>query len=224
MITLPFTALNTMLKSPKLLALGFFPGAFTLLASAGLLYGLWVLFLHSLTLWISLPVALVSFLLCWLAIGRISLFPVEDAIIDECQRLHWGDVRIPGPPLSVGRLLREMLYALVLGFLAVLVFVLGFIPLLSIFAFVLAGLLSAYSFLTPIYARKSQGMRGRFSLLFENLLPNLLLGMLLNVLLFVPGLNVFLLGYAQIFATFVFMKREEKNAAQGARRIELGSR
>ncbi len=74
--------------------------------------------------------------------------------------------------------------------------------------FVCAGWIGSYSFLSTIYARREESYRGRLRLFFLRPVSNCLLGIFLNFLLFVPIVNVFLLGYAQILATLVYLRRE----------------
>lgn len=208
MIALPFVALKLFLKSPRLLALGFFPGFFTLLASSVAVYFLWTVYLISYAAWISYPVAVLTFLLCWLAFGKVSILPVEDFLIDECQRQRFGSVILPGRPWSFLRTLLEILFGLTLAFFGFFVFLLGLVPVFSILALVCASWLTAYSFLTPVYQRKSPKIGGRLALFFQDAAANFFLGLLLNFLLFVPALNVLLLGYAQILATLVALRKE----------------
>lgn len=200
------------LKRPRLFVLGVFPGVFTFAASAGVVYLLWLAFLQALTLWVSIPALMLLFLASWIVLGNIALLPVEDAIIDECQRALWGEVRLPSPGFSLGRLLREAGYSAFLGFLAILLILVALVPVLAIPQFVLLSWLSAYGFLTPLYARRSLSLRARASAFFSAPFSHFLLGALLSALLFVPVLNVFLLGYAQVVATLLYFHREERPA------------
>jgi uncharacterized protein involved in cysteine biosynthesis len=95
---------------------------------------------------------------------------------------------------------------------------LSFIPILAIINFILAAWLTAYSFLAVLYTRKEETLSGRVRLFLHDGAGNFLLGVLLSALLFVPVINVLLLGYAQILATLVFLHREEKNALSTSRR------
>jgi uncharacterized protein involved in cysteine biosynthesis len=208
-ILLPFLALKLLVKSPRLLALGFFPGFFTLLASSVSIYFLWTVYLVSFSAWISYPVALLTFLLCWLAFGKIAMLPVEDPIIDEVQRLRLGSVVFPARSWSLLRILREICFGIFLGLSGIFVFVIGFFPVFSIFALIIASWISAYSFLAPIYDRRSNNLGERTSLFLRDGLANFLLGLLLNFLLFIPLVNVFLLGYAQVLATLVALRNEQ---------------
>lgn len=207
-MTLPFLALRYLFK-PKLLALGFFPGAFTFLASAVLVYLAWSFAFASNSLWITIPVMALLFLVAWLFVGGLSLLLVEDKIIDECQKIYLGEVRYSSPRFSWQRLFRELRYSLFIVLLASILVILSFLPLLGSISFLLTGGLTAYSFLSTVFARKESFVSGRLSLFFRDFFSNLLLGVFLNFLLFVPILNVFLLGYAQILATLVFLRREE---------------
>lgn len=200
MILLPFTAANLMLRRPKLLALGFFPGAFTFLLASIAVYGLWVWQLTTVTLWLSLPMMMLAFLLAWLLIGKIALLPVEDAIIDECQRQRLGEIRWPAPPLSLARVGRELVFSLLLAIVGFALFFSSFVPFLTPINLLLAAWLTAYGFLSPIYARLAPDFSGRRELFFRRPVAHAFLGLVLTALLFVPVLNVFLLGYAQVLA------------------------
>jgi len=203
-----------MFSHPKVLALAFLPGALTFAASVGVVYGVWVKFLSFTSLLISLPIMMLTFLLTWLFVGKLSLMPVEDLLIDECQKRVWGEVRLKGLPFNAARFTRELLYSALVGAAGIFFFILSFIPFLAPANLIVAGWLSSYGFLAPLYERKQGGRSdGRVALFFEHAPGNLILGMSLNVLLFLPVVNVFLLGYAQILATLVFLRRESELSA-----------
>jgi uncharacterized protein involved in cysteine biosynthesis len=207
-----------MFSHPKVLALAFFPGAFTFAVSVAAVYGVWVKFLAYSSLLVSMPVMMLTFLLTWLFVGKISLMPVEDLLIDECQKRVWGEVRLRGLPFGPVRFARELLYSGLVALAGLFFFLLSFIPFLAPGNLIVAGWLTAYGFLAPLYERKQAGRtEGRAALFFHHAPGNLILGMCLNVLLFVPVVNVFLLGYAQILATLVFLRREhaELSASPG---------
>ena len=210
MTNLPFLALKWMFTKPKLFALGFFPGFLTFLLASGLSYSLWAFWLSATTLWLSIPVMMITFLLSWLIFGNLSIIPVEDIIIDECQKMHWGEIRVKAPPFRTGRLFKEVLYSIFLGAMAILLFLLSFIPGINLINIIFAGWLSAYGFLATVYARKYERGSERLLRFFKTPISNLLLGLLLNVLLFIPVVNVFLLGYAQVLASLLYLKQEEK--------------
>lgn len=209
MIWLPFQALKLFFTRPRLFALGVFPGIVTFAVSAAAVYGVWEWLLQSSSLWISVPSMMVTFLLSWISVGKLSLLPVEDPIIDEVQKATWGNVRLPAPPFSARRLLREAGISLLVAGLALLVLLLAFLPVLAPVQFVLIAWLSAYSFLSAFYGRAHPDLRGRVTLFFQHPLSNFFLGALLNVLLFIPVVNVFLLGFAQILATLVHLRRTD---------------
>ena len=195
---------------PRLFALGVFPGVVTFALSALAVYGTWEWLLQSTSLWVSVPSMMVTFLLSWISIGKLSLLPVEDLIIDEVQKAVWGSVRFPAPPFSAQRLFREACISMVVAGLALLVLLLAFLPVLAPVQFVLIAWLSAYSFLSAFYGRANPALGERVSLFFAHPLSNFLLGAFLNVLLFIPIVNVFLLGFAQILATLLHLRRMEK--------------
>lgn len=208
MIALPFKAIKLFFTRPRLFALGVFPGVVTFALASAAVYGVWTAALQSASLWISVPVMAITLLLSWISIGKLSLLPVEDLIIDEVQKAVYGTTKVPGPPLSARRLLREAFYSLCVAGIALLVLALSLFPLLAPLQFILIAWLGAYSFLSSLYAREEERAGGRVKLFFHHPISNFLLGAFLNVLLFVPVLNVFLLGYAQILATLTHLQRE----------------
>lgn len=208
MVTLPFQAVKLLFTRKRLLAFAFFPGVFTFFLSSVAIYLLWEFALQATSLWISLPAMIFAFVAAWLLFGNLSLLPVEDFIVDECQRAVWGEVRLPGPKMSVRRVLRELRYSVFLLAALVIFSLVSFLPFLGVVGFFLAAWLTAYGFLSSLYARKTESGGARLELFFRHCFSNFLLGALINVMLFVPVLNVFLLGYAQILATLVFLRRE----------------
>ena len=210
MVELPFLALKLFVTRPKLLVLGLFPGLFTLaLAFAGTYFS-WVYSLQYHSPWIAWPLAMLVFLASWLLVGNLSLLPVEDPIADECQRALWGEVRIPAARFGFKRLFRELLYSLGLVLGILILFFLSLIPVFNFLGFLLAAWVTAYNFLSALLNRRTSSVSGRLNLFFRHATGNFLLGFFINCLLFVPLLNVFLLGYAQILATLVFLRREPK--------------
>src|SRR3989344_4009011 len=98
-----FVALRYLITRPKLFFLSFFPGAITFGLSGLIVYLLWTSSLGNLTLWLSLPVMALCFLLAWVMLGGFSLVLIEDRIIDECQLAIWNEVRLPAAPFSPRR-------------------------------------------------------------------------------------------------------------------------
>lgn len=149
------------------------------------------------------------FLLTWLVFGKLSLLPVEDPIIDEVQRAVYGEVKIPAPDFGMKRLAREFFHSLLVAAAALFLLALSLIPLLAPVQFILIAWLAAYSFLCAIYGRFDQRLSFRVRLFFKNPVSNFFLGLLLNLLLFIPVINVFLLGFAQILSTLTFFHRRQ---------------
>jgi uncharacterized protein involved in cysteine biosynthesis len=217
-IGLPFLALKLFFTRPRLFVLGVFPGLFTFAIASGATYGIWSALLQDRGLWLSLPAMMATFFLSWLLFGKLALLPVEDALVDECQRALHGELRLSSPPFNLRRLAREGIYSLLLVLLGLSLVLLAAIPFLALVQFVLGGWLAAYGFLSTIYSRRVSTASGRLTLFFEHPVSNFLLGAFLNFLLFVPVLNVFLLGYAQVLATLVYFKREEVHLRPSGRR------
>ena len=197
-----------MIKRPRLLALGVFPGLLTFSTTAVLLYLLWNHTLSGLSSWLAIPALFIAFLALWLTIGKLALIPVEDGLVDETQRALWGEIRLPSSAFDLGRVLREAFFSLWIGFLTLILALLAWIPILAPLQIILAAWITAYSFLTPIYARRTSSLGERFILFFRHPFSFFLLGAGLNLLLFLPVLNIFLLGYAQILAALIYFHRE----------------
>jgi uncharacterized protein involved in cysteine biosynthesis len=197
-----------LLTRPRLFALGVFPGVFTSAASGGLVYFLWDHWLRGRSLWLVVPALFISMFVAWLSLGKLALLPVEDLIINECQRELWGEVRLPATRLTLRRLVRETLTSALLAIGALGILILSFIPELAPLEFVFAAWTAAYSFLSTIYIRREARVRGRLALFFRHPIEHFLLGLLLNALLFVPILNVLVLGYAQVLACLVYFQSD----------------
>ena len=81
------------------------------------------------------------------------------------------------------------------------------VPGMAILSYVFGAWATAWNFLVTIYNRKHISRGDKLREFFGNIAGNTLLGIFLNLLLFVPILNVWLLGYALILATLVEMER-----------------
>jgi hypothetical protein len=211
MIFLPLKALGILFSSLKMIAYGFFPGFFTFGISSLVVYLLWEFTLQGVTLWFSIPTMMLGFLGTWLIFGNLSLLLVEDFIIDECQKIVLGRVAIPASPFHLKRLIREVRYSLFLAVTGLFVFLISLIPVFGWLTVLSTSWVSAYGFLSNVYSRKEADPHFRIQLFFRNWFSNFLLGFGINILLFVPIMNVFLLGYAQILATLVFLEREKNS-------------
>ena len=108
------------------------------------------------------------------------------------------------------RLARESLVSTLVAVGSLGLLLLSLVPLLTPLEFVFTCWIAAYGFLSTLYARRVESARGRITLFFGHPVTHFLLGAFLYVLLFVPVLNVFLLGYAQILATLVYFDLEER--------------
>jgi len=205
-MALPFEALLLLLRSPSLLLLSIFPGIFTLLVSGGSVYFLWNFFLTSLSLWISIPTAAFVFLLLWLIYGNLALLPVEDIIVDKVQKSFLGAVKVPAKPFSLRRIFRELVFSIFVMGATIIFLLLSLIPGIAVFSFIAGAWISAYGFLSTFYTRATETPQERIRIFFRKPIAHMFLGLFLNMLLFVPILNVFLLGYALILATLFGMK------------------
>lgn len=207
MIFLPFRALGILFSSAKMLLYGFFPGFFTFAASAFVVFLLWEFLLQTASIWVSIPTMMLGFLGTWLIVGNLSLLLVEDYLIDECQKAVFGKVVLPPAPFHWKRLVREVRYSLVLAFLGIFIFLISLLPIFGWLTILSTAWVTAYGFLSNVYAREEPDPSNRVRLFFQNWFTNFALGFGINLLLFVPVINVFLLGYAQILATLLYCQR-----------------
>ncbi len=206
MLTLPFLALRLLFRRPQLFFLASFPGILTVGVSFALSRMVW---LSGISL--AIPLAIATFFISWLAVGNLALLPVEDFIIDQVQLSLWQQIRLPARSLSTKRVIGEAVYGLLLAFIGLIIFITEFIPGAVLVDFVLTALLLSYNFLSTLYARRHLSKRERGMSFVKDLLANFLLGLILTALLFIPLLNVFLLGYAQVLATLFYFREEIAN-------------
>ncbi len=206
MIFFPFRALGILFSSVKMVLYGFFPGFFTFALSSFVVFLLWELTLQTASLWISIPAMMLAFLGTWLIFGNLSLLLVEDFLIDECQKVVLGKVEIPAAPFHWGRLFREVRYSLFLAVAGLFIFLISLIPFFGWLTLLSTAWVTAYGFLSNIYTREEADPANRIRRFFQNSISNFILGLGINFLLFVPVINVFLLGYAQILATLVYLE------------------
>ena len=219
MVALHLLAFKYLFTRPKLFFLGLFPGIFTFACSAVIVYFTWTFFLSDKSVWITLPIMAAEFFASWLLLGNLALIPVEDLIIDEVQKAHWGEVRIRGARMSLRRILQEIAFSILLAWISFVFILLSFVPALGIINFVIMSWLTAYSFSSTFLARREPRIADRCRHFFKSPLSNLFIGTELELLLFVPVLNVFLLGYAQILATLFFILREPRASALSSKNI-----
>ncbi len=214
-VSAPKDALSLMLKNKSLMLLAFLPGVITIALTTLAMMSIWNIWIAD-TNWyfiIQLFVAALISLILWLAIGNLALIPFEDAIIDRVQEDAWGELRIPAPDFKFSRLLKEVGYSLAVSVFFLFLVVASAIPGVSLVSYVAAAWVTAWNFLATFYARsaKNATAKKRISAFFKNPIQNALLGAIINFLLFVPIVNVWLLGYALILATLVHIRRSEEN-------------
>ncbi len=205
----PYKAFQLLIKSPSLLALAFLPGAVALLLTVLSLLFAWQQWLGPMdNLWLSIPIILVLSPIFWIAFGNLAIIPIEDTIIDKVQLAVWNEVRIPSTEFHMKRMLTESVYSLSLTLFFLFLLLISFIPGLVILSYLAASWAIAWSFLAAYYARKSFTLRQKLKTFFSSPFTHFLLGAFLNLLLFIPIVNVWLLGYALILSTLVAMEQE----------------
>ena len=213
-LRLPKMAFKLMFTSRYLVLLAFLPGLITLALTTVSLVGVWNLWLVDISRWISIPIAFITFPIFWLVYGNLATIPIEDPLIDQVQRKLWNEIRVPAPDFHPGRLTREIIYSVSISFLFFILVLISFIPGLAILSYIIAAWATAWGFLSPYYARVETSFGGKLGRFFGNTIGNTALGAFLNLLLFVPILNVWLLGYALVLSTLLELERHDR--IQGA--------
>jgi hypothetical protein len=209
-LDLPRQALRLLLGNRSLFFLAFFPGILTLALTSFVIFLLWQFWLIDLTAWLSYPLLIIMFPILWIIIGNLALAPVEDQIVDRVQLSLWQEVRIPSRDFMLARLGQELGQSIFISVFFVFLLIFTLIPGMALLSYVFAAWATSWNFLVTIYNRKHVSRSDKLRVFFKNIVGNTILGMFLNLLLFIPILNVWLLGYALILATLLEMKRNSR--------------
>ena len=209
-LDLPRQALRILLGSRALFFLAFLPGVITLTVTSIAIYALWKLWLVDLSAWISYPLVAVFFPVLWIVFGNLALAPVEDQIIDRVQLSLWEEVRVPSRDFMLARLGQELGQSIFISVFFAFLLIFTLIPGMAILSYLFAAWATSWNFLVSVYNRKHVARADKLREFFGNIVGNTMLGMFLNLLLFIPVLNVWLLGYALILATLLEMKRNSR--------------
>ncbi len=220
-VSAPKDSLKLMFQNKSLLLLAFLPGVITIAITSIAMISIWDIWIAELEWWFTAKffVAALTTLILWLAVGNLALVPFEDAIINRVQEYTWGEVRILAPKFHISRILKEIGYSLAVSVFFLILVVLSAIPGIALLSYIVAAWVTAWSFLATFYARSTFGAsaKDKILLFFKNPIQNAALGAFINFILFVPIVNVWLLGYALILATLVHIRRtEEKPSTQPA--------
>lgn len=214
-ISAPKDSLKLMFENKTLLLLAFLPGVITIAVTTLAMMSIWNVWIADLSWWfvVKFFVAALISLIVWLAVGNLALVPFEDAIIDRVQQHVWGEVRIPAPDFHIMRVVKEVGYSLLVSVFFLMLVVLSAIPGIAIVSYLIAAWVTSWNFLATFYARTSFGKsaKDKLNMFFKDPIQNAVLGAFINFLLFVPILNVWLLGYALILATLVHIRRTEES-------------
>lgn len=207
-LTLPLKAFEMLKSSPKLILLAFLPGIVTLIATTATCIFIWDYQLAEWSMWLSVPLVVIAFPLFWLAFGNLSLIPFEDVIIDNVQRKIWDDVKLPAPAFELKKITKEIVFSVSISVFFLLLMLLSFVPPLAFLSFIIAAWITAYGFMATFYTRlNANTLSSRLKLFFGRIIQNTLLGLFLNLLLFIPLLNIWLLGYALILASLLVIEQ-----------------
>ena len=196
-----FEALRIYLSRPKLILLGILPGIFTFGCSLGVAWFAVAHILSQYNFLLRLLTGCLVFLLAWLVVSSFALLPVEEAIIGEVQKALFNEIHFPIARLSAKKIMIQFLCAGCIAVLGGILVLLSLIPGLFWFSFILMALCTAFTFTLPIYLRIDEANLSH--LFFSRIFTHLFLGIGLNFLLFIPFLNVFLLGFVQVYAAVV---------------------
>lgn len=201
-------AFSILIRDRTLLLLAFLPGVLTLLLTAAAIWGLWTFWLADLSGWIAVPLFIITAPVLWIAFGNLAIIPFEDPIIDHVQRKVWGEVKIPAPPFSVKRMAREIWQSLSFTLILFSIVLISFLPGIGFVAFMASAWITSWSFLSTVLHRQFASASDKRRIFFRHAFGNLVLGAILNILLFVPILNVWLLGFALVLTSLVHAERQ----------------
>ena len=194
-----------MFQDFRIFILALLPGIITIFATLCSIFAIWEIFFSENSLWYLLGMSILIGPIFWILFANISLLFVEDTIMDKVQEVVWGKIRISSTKFSMRRLWLQ-----VISTVCVLLIFLYFTTGLFIFGPIITAWLTAWSFLFSFYNRQGLSLKDSLSCFFKNILSNTFLGFTLMILLFVPFVNIFLVGYAIILSTLLAMKNVEK--------------
>ena len=206
-----YIAIGLLFRSPKLFLLCLLPGIVTIALSFYSARYIVTHLLASSSLWIIMPVSLLSFLTFWLFFSAIALAPFEDAIINNAQLVAFNKLKLPQRKFNFLRSTKTIFFAFCLAAVSLVLILLSFVPGLNYLYLAFAPLITSLSFLLPIYDRKNYSTKKILAAFFKNISTNYLLGFFLQVLLIIPFVNVFLSGFALVLATIYFLERDAGN-------------
>lgn len=215
-LRLPIQALRLLLGSKALFFLAFLPGILTMALTAIALVSIWNVWLEELKWWISYPVMAVAFPFFWVIFGNLALAPIEDQIVDRVQLALWDQIKIPSRDFALARITQELGQSIFISVFFAFLLLFALVPGMAILSSIFGAWATSWNFLVTIYNRKHIARGDKLREFFGNIGANTLLGVFLNILLFVPILNVWLLGYALILATLVEMERHGNRIAANA--------
>lgn len=215
-LSLPLQALRLLLSSKSLFFLAFVPGLITMALTIAAISLVWNIWLIDLSRWISYPLVAVAFPVFWVVFGNLALAPIEDQIIDRVQLTLWDKVQIPSREFALARVAQELGQSLFITVFFALLLAFTLIPGMAVLSSIFAAWATAWNFLVTLYNRKHVARADKMREFFRHIVGNTLLGFFLNILLFIPIVNVWLLGYALILATLVEMRRHGNRNPGGA--------
>ncbi len=144
-------------------------------------------------------------------LGNLLLIPFIDTIIDTAQKKAKGVVFLESLPFSLSRMLKEVLYTLIIAFILIGSLVLVFIPVIGqVVAPIISMWALSMSSLTPMFERANMPLVQRVKVLNSILPSTISYGAGIFALLYIPIINVFLLGIAQASAVEFWVKHEGK--------------
>jgi uncharacterized protein involved in cysteine biosynthesis len=146
----------------------------------------------------------------WMAAGNILLLPFVDTIIDASQKRCKGTIFLAPLPFSFARLCREVFHSIKIYCL--LLCAIGFllIPFAgAIISFCLSAIALTLLTIMPLFERLDTPFKERLRRLRQCPFNCLAYGLGLWLLLYIPIVNIFVLGIAQASAVPFWLRHED---------------
>lgn len=214
--SLPFAMFRYVFTHKQLFFMSAIPSVVTVVALIGCEMAIW----HSLrgegfwNLLLCLGAMVISFIAGWIALGNMLLIPFIDPIIDSSQRRATGELFLPPLPFNLLRMLKEGLYSLLVVLVLIFSFPLIFVPIVGQVVGPALGMWAlSMTSLAPMFERSEIGFMERARRLKAIMPATLSYGAGLWILLYIPLVNIFLLGIAQASAVDFWLAHRERLAA-----------
>ncbi|GEM_PF-7063733 len=209
---LPFILLKNIFSYKRLLSLSIVPSILTIILLIFSQISLWGYLRTTgfLNFIFSLMALSISSIVIWVILGNILLVPFIDAIIDASQKRAVGFIFLKSLPFSFTRMLKEIGYALIIIVILLLSIPIIFIPVIGQVIGPVIGMWAlSFNALAPMFERNQIDFKHRFKYLNRIWPSTISYGAGLWILLYIPIVNIFLLGLAQASAVDFWLKHEQ---------------